>query len=146
MYHSIGLCVTTLFHLVNPLCPNRTNSYCIAKISILSILVSSVLKHSHQCFFLFVCFFIYFFVLLTPIAYIKLFVMPNFKIWMKNVFYIWKCFQQYITKLKLCLSVPLTNDFIYASPPGVTGEVYCFPRRQLIFSFGRRVIYHLKGL
>ena len=31
-------------------------------------------------------------------------------------------------------------------PPSVTGEVYCFPRRQLIFSFGRRVIYHLKGL
>ena len=27
-----------------------------------------------------------------------------------------------------------------------TGEVYCFPRRQLIFRFGRRVIYHLKGL
>ena len=32
----------------------------------------------------------------------------------------------------------------YAPPPSVTGEVYCFPRRQLIFSFGRRVIYHLK--
>ena len=30
--------------------------------------------------------------------------------------------------------------------PIVTGEVYCFPRRPLIFSFGRRVIYHLKGL
>ena len=26
------------------------------------------------------------------------------------------------------------------------GEVYCFPRRQLIFNFDRRVIYHLKGL
>ena len=26
-------------------------------------------------------------------------------------------------------------------PPSVMGEVYCFPRRQLIFSF----IYHLKG-
>ena len=24
-------------------------------------------------------------------------------------------------------------------PPNVTGEVYCFPRRQLIFNFGRRV-------
>ena len=35
---------------------------------------------------------------------------------------------------------------IFMPPPGVTGEVYCFPRRQLIFSFGRRVIYHLKGL
>ena len=31
-------------------------------------------------------------------------------------------------------------------PPSVTGEVYCIPRRQLIFSFGRRVIYHSKGL
>ena len=31
-------------------------------------------------------------------------------------------------------------------PPSVTGEVYCFPRLQLILSFGRRVIYHLKGL
>ena len=31
-------------------------------------------------------------------------------------------------------------------PPSVAGEVYCFPRRQLIFSFDRRVIYHLKGL
>ena len=30
--------------------------------------------------------------------------------------------------------------------PGVAGEVYCFPRYQLIFSFGRRVIYHSKGL
>ena len=34
-------------------------------------------------------------------------------------------------------------------PPSVTGggggEVYCFPRPQLIFSFGRRVIYHSKG-
>ena len=28
----------------------------------------------------------------------------------------------------------------------VTGEVYCFPRRQLIFRSGRRVIYHSKGL
>ena len=24
----------------------------------------------------------------------------------------------------------------------VTGEVYCFPRRQLIFSFGKRVTMH----
>ena len=31
-------------------------------------------------------------------------------------------------------------------PPSVMGEVYCFPRRQLIFSFNRRVIYHSKGL
>ena len=32
------------------------------------------------------------------------------------------------------------------SPPSVKGEVYCFSRRQLIFSFGRRVIYHSKSL
>ena len=31
-------------------------------------------------------------------------------------------------------------------PPSVTGEVYCFPRRHLILSFGRRLIYHSKGL
>ena len=38
---------------------------------------------------------------------------------------------------------------IYAPPPPhleLQGEVYCFPRRQLIFSFDKRVIYHLKGL
>ena len=35
-------------------------------------------------------------------------------------------------------------DDLYS--PSVTGEVNCFPRRQLIFSFDRRVIYHLKGL
>ena len=32
-------------------------------------------------------------------------------------------------------------------PPSVTeelGEVYCFPRRQLIFSFDRRVVYHFE--
>ena len=29
-------------------------------------------------------------------------------------------------------------------PPSITGEVYSFPRRQLIFRFDRRVIYHLK--
>ena len=39
-----------------------------------------------------------------------------------------------LRKKKLCL------------PPSVTGEVYCFPRHQLIFSFDWRVIYHLKGL
>ena len=31
-------------------------------------------------------------------------------------------------------------------PPSVIGEVYCFPHCQLIFSFDRRVMYHLKGL
>ena len=30
--------------------------------------------------------------------------------------------------------------------PSVTEEVYCFPRRQLIFGFDRRVIFHSKGL
>ena len=36
----------------------------------------------------------------------------------------------------------------YASPCrlSVTGEVYFFPCRQLILSFGRRVIYHSKSL
>ena len=33
-----------------------------------------------------------------------------------------------------------------ASPPVSAGEVYCFRRHQLIFTFDRRVIYHLKGL
>ena len=45
----------------------------------------------------------------------------------------------------------LENAFllvIMPPPPSVTGEVYCFPRRQLIFifRFGRRVIHHSKGL
>ena len=31
-------------------------------------------------------------------------------------------------------------------PSSVTGEVYCFPRRQLILSSRRCVIYHSKGL
>ena len=31
-------------------------------------------------------------------------------------------------------------------PPSVLWVVYCFPRRQLIYSFDMRVIYHLKGL
>ena len=30
-------------------------------------------------------------------------------------------------------------------PYSVTGDVYCWPRRQLIFISGRRVIYHSKG-
>ena len=39
-----------------------------------------------------------------------------------------------IPKMCLCL------------PPSVMAEVYCFPRRLLIFSFGSRNIYHSKGL
>ena len=31
---------------------------------------------------------------------------------------------------------------ILMAPPSVKGEVYCFPRRRLIFRFGVRVIYH----
>ena len=31
-------------------------------------------------------------------------------------------------------------------PPSITEEVYCFSRRQLIFSLDRRVIYHLKSI
>ena len=36
--------------------------------------------------------------------------------------------------------------FLFYLPPSVTGEVYCFLCRQLIFSFDRRVKYHSKGL
>ena len=53
-------------------------------------------------------------------------------------------------------SVSLRTDVITESssggqgfimpPPSVTRKAYCFPRRQLIFRFGRRVIYHSKGL
>ena len=32
------------------------------------------------------------------------------------------------------------NFKIIMPPPSVTGEVYCLPRRQLIFSFDSRVI------
>ena len=41
-----------------------------------------------------------------------------------------------------------TNEMLFSLclPPSVTGEVYCFPRYQLIFSFDMGVIYHLKGL
>ena len=47
----------------------------------------------------------------------------------------WKHLLSVHTKLKkLCL------------PPSVTEEVYCFPRCKLIFSFYRRVIYHLRCL
>ena len=31
-------------------------------------------------------------------------------------------------------------------PPRVSGEVYCFPRRQLIFSIGRSIMHHSKCL
>ena len=34
------------------------------------------------------------------------------------------------------------RERIIIPPPGTTGEVYCFPRRQLIFSFGGHVLYH----
>ena len=49
---------------------------------------------------------------------------------------------KYITSYNNCTAFFL----IIMPPPCVTGEVYCFPRRQLIFSFDRRVIYHLKSL
>ena len=57
----------------------------------------------------------------------------------------------YDSLFQLGFSISFTVFYIdgnwnYASPPCVKGEVHCFPRRQLIFSFGRRVIYHLKGL
>ena len=59
-----------------------------------------------------------------------------------------KCllFLQYRSYLsKLCINGQHGNPIIMP-PHNVTGEVYCFPRRQLIFRFGRRVIYHSKGL
>ena len=37
-------------------------------------------------------------------------------------------------------------SFLLCLPLSVTREVYSFPRHQPIFCFGRRVIYHLKGL
>ena len=40
----------------------------------------------------------------------------------------------------------LSYRFLFCLPPKCNGEVYCFPRRQLIFSFDRRVKYHSKGL
>ena len=40
----------------------------------------------------------------------------------------------------------VVNGNLLCLPPSVTGEVYCFPRRQQIFIFGRRIIYHSKGL
>ena len=45
-----------------------------------------------------------------------------------------KKFFQYLIFFFLCL------------PLSVTGKVYCFPRHQLFFSFGRRVIYQSKCL
>ena len=46
----------------------------------------------------------------------------------------------------MALSEIIKYDVIIMPPPSVTEEVYCFPRRQLIFSFGRRVIDHSKAL
>ena len=37
-----------------------------------------------------------------------------------------------------------SNFGIIMPPPSVAGDVYCFPRRQLIFIFVRRVIYRLR--
>ena len=47
------------------------------------------------------------------------------------------------------MAMYLTDSFcgpFIMPPPSVMGYLYCFPRRQLIFSFDRRVIYHLNGL
>ena len=43
----------------------------------------------------------------------------------------------------------ISSEVLFIMPPPfpiVTWMVYCFPRRQLIFSFDRSGIYHLKGL
>ena len=54
---------------------------------------------------------------------------------------------QCIQKLIICSSsFSIMISMYLCLSPSVTVEVYCFPRRQLIFSFGRRVIYHSKGL
>ena len=42
--------------------------------------------------------------------------------------------------------IPMPLYLCLPPPPSIMGEEYCFPRRQLIFSFGMRVIYHSKGL
>ena len=57
---------------------------------------------------------------------------------------------QPVSKVSFCLSthVQIKRYLIISKwifMPSVTGELY-FPRRQLIFSFGGRVIYHSKGL
>ena len=39
---------------------------------------------------------------------------------------------------------PILTSLVHYASFHVTGEEYCFPRRQLIFSFDRRVIYHRK--
>ena len=46
----------------------------------------------------------------------------------------------------ICL-LSLLKYYLLCLPPSlsVTWMVYCFPRRQLIFSFDRSGIYHLKG-
>ena len=50
----------------------------------------------------------------------------------------------FINKLKVVGKFNVIS--LIMPPPSVTGRVYYFPRRQLIFSFDRRVLYHLKGL
>ena len=50
-----------------------------------------------------------------------------------SFFYISHCFVEGVIVILHSLSLPTS----------VTGEVYCFPR-QLIFSFGRRALYHSK--
>ena len=51
-----------------------------------------------------------------------------------------------VDNLQIRFNPLFTHGYFIVPPPSVMGEVYCFPRRQLIFSFGRRVINHLKGL
>ena len=48
--------------------------------------------------------------------------------------------------VRLLSSISILWMYYLCLPPSVTGEVYCFTRRQLIFRFDRRVIIHLKGL
>ena len=56
-----------------------------------------------------------------------------------------------VYKSKLIYRVVMTtyflSDWVYLwLPLSVSGEVYCFHRRRIVFSFHRRVIYNSKSL
>ena len=82
------------------------------------------------------------------------FSLPLAKSEIKSSAQTWKglqqCFDRYVHKKQvpwekyLCLPPSVMEELCL--PRSVTGEVYCFPRRQLIFSFDRRVIHNSKGL
>ena len=63
----------------------------------------------------------------------------NLNIWVQRL-------DQQVGHQPLQLTAINCNCYSLCLPPSVMGEIYCFPRYQPIFSFGRRVIYHTKGL